>query len=85
MDVLLPLARSSIGMSFFFLLIEAMKELPIVLLLRPPGFENVAVGFFEYASESDYTNASVFGLSLVLMGLLGQWGYSISKRSSCLK
>lgn len=81
--ILFPLVKSSFGMSFFFLVIEAMKELPLVLLLRPPGFENVAVSFFEYASESDFPRASLFGLSLVIIGLFGQLVYFWLRRKPC--
>ncbi len=47
--------------------LTAMKELPATLLLRPTGFETLAVRIFAAASESLYTRASAAALVLLLV------------------
>ena len=53
------------GAALVFL--ATMKELPATLLLRPTGFETLAVDIWGAASELFYTQASV--AALVLVGL----------------
>lgn len=69
-----PMMKSSLGVVFFLVFIESMKELPIILISRPLGWENLAVKFFEYSSESDWGSASLFGLLISLFGLIGHLG-----------
>ncbi len=47
-----------------------MKELPATLLLRPTGFETLAVRIWSSASELFYTEASVAALVLVAISAL---------------
>ncbi len=47
--------------------LSAMKELPATLLLRPTGFETLAIDIWSASSELFYTRASV--AALVLVGL----------------
>ncbi len=62
-----PLIWRSIlgGVALVFL--TAMKELPATLLLRPTGFETLAIEIWAAASELFYTQASV--AALILVGL----------------
>jgi iron(III) transport system permease protein len=45
--------------------LTTMKELPITLMLRPTGFETLAVRIWSTASEGLYTRASVAALVLL--------------------
>lgn len=47
-----PLARSGLAVAFVLVAVDAVKELPVVLLLRPFGFSTLAVWVYELASES---------------------------------
>lgn len=47
-----PLARSGLAVAFVLVAVDALKELPVVLLLRPFGFSTLAVWVYELASES---------------------------------
>jgi iron(III) transport system permease protein len=47
-----------------------MKELPATLLLRPTGFETLAVRIWSASSELFYTQASVAALVLVTVSAI---------------
>ena len=62
-----PLVWRSVLAGAALVFLTAMKELPATLLLRPTGFETLAVDIWGAASELFYTQASV--AALVLVGL----------------
>ena len=70
MTLTLPLVRSGLLTAVLLVLVEVMKEMPATLLLRPFGWDTLAVRIFELTSEGDWTQASVPGLALVLISLL---------------
>ena len=62
-----PLVRSGVAVALVLVLIDAIKELPIVLLLRPFGFTTVSVWVFELASENFWQQAALPALLIVLL------------------
>ncbi|MDP9444851.1 MAG: iron ABC transporter permease, partial [Actinomycetota bacterium] len=66
----LPLVRSGLGVAVVLVLIDALKELPIVLLLRPFGFSTVSVWVYELASESRWQSAALPALVIVAAAVL---------------
>ncbi|MGH8926876.1 MAG: iron ABC transporter permease, partial [Acidimicrobiia bacterium] len=50
--------------------LTTMKELPATLLLRPTGFETLAVRIWSTTSEGFYTRASFAALVLVAVSAL---------------
>ncbi|MDQ4131081.1 MAG: iron ABC transporter permease, partial [Actinomycetota bacterium] len=69
-DVHLPIIRSGVGVAFVLVLLDAMKELPIVLLLRPFGFETLSVWVWQLASESRWESAGLPALTIVAAALV---------------
>lgn len=65
MRVHLPLVRSGIGVALVLVAVDALKELPIMLLLRPFGFSTLAVWVYELASESLWTQVGLPALTIV--------------------
>ncbi|HJR92236.1 MAG TPA: ABC transporter permease subunit, partial [Acidimicrobiia bacterium] len=63
--ITLPLVRHSMLAGGGLVFLTVMKELPATLLLRPTGFETLAVRIWSAASELFYTQASVAALVLV--------------------
>ena len=61
----LPLLRSGVGVAVVLVMVDALKELPIVLLLRPFGFTTVSVWVFESASEYRWETAALPALLIV--------------------
>ncbi|WP_369433715.1 ABC transporter permease [Psychromonas sp. MME1] len=66
----LPLIRKGMLTAFILVLIEAMKELPTALLLRPFNFETLATYVYQFVSDEMIEYAALPALLIVLMGLL---------------
>ncbi|MFM9225055.1 MAG: hypothetical protein ACKOQ1_00230 [Actinomycetota bacterium] len=49
-------------------LIDVVKELPITLLLRPFGFDTLAVWVWQATSESLWAQAAVPSLAMIAVG-----------------
>ncbi len=66
----LPLLLPAIGSAVLLVFVEAMREMPATLLLRPFGWDTLAVRVFEMSSEGEWEQAALPALLLVLLGLL---------------
>jgi iron(III) transport system permease protein len=67
--VYLPLLRPGLSTAALLVLVEVMKEMPATLLLRPFGWDTLAVRIFEFTSEGDWQRAALPAVTLVLAGL----------------
>ena len=65
-----PLTRAGIATALTLVAIEAIKELPIVLLLRPFGFDTLSVWVWQLASESLFESAALPALTIVAASLV---------------
>ncbi|MGI8899450.1 MAG: ABC transporter permease [Nocardioides sp.] len=61
----LPLARPGVAVALVLVTIDAIKELPIVLLLRPFGFTTVSVWVYQLAGENFWEKAALPALVIV--------------------
>jgi iron(III) transport system permease protein len=68
--VYFPLLRPGILTGALLVMVEVMKEMPATLLLRPFGWETLAVRIFEFTSEGDWQRAALPAVTLVVAGLL---------------
>lgn len=68
--VYLPLLHPGLLAGFLLVLVDVMKEMPATLLLRPFGWDTLAVRIYEMTSEGEWERAALPALTLVLMGLL---------------
>lgn len=66
----LPLMRGGLLTALILVFVETMKEMPATLLLRPFGFDTLAVGVWERTSESLWVEAAVPAMAIVAAGLL---------------
>ncbi|MGH7325785.1 MAG: ABC transporter permease [Candidatus Rokuibacteriota bacterium] len=66
----LPLMRGGLLTALILVFVETMKEMPATLLLRPFGFDTLAVGVWERTAESLWGDAAVPALAIVAAGLL---------------
>jgi iron(III) transport system permease protein len=67
--VTLPLVRSGFIVAWVLMFLQCMKELPATLLLRPVGFDTLAVRVWLEASEEYYQLAAPAALLIVAMTL----------------
>ncbi len=66
----LPLLGPGVGVALVLVAVDTLKELPIMLLLRPFGFETLAVWVFELASESRWETAGLPALTIIVVALV---------------
>ncbi len=66
----LPLSKASLVTAAVLVGVDALKELPIVLLLRPFGFDTLPVWVYNLASESRFQQAALPALSIVAVALV---------------
>lgn len=64
-----PLLRGSIFVGFLLCFVDIMKELPIILLLRPFNFDTLATVIYEYAHAELLEFVAVPSLLIILFGL----------------
>ncbi|MGA1074332.1 MAG: ABC transporter permease [Ilumatobacteraceae bacterium] len=74
----IPSARVAILAATALLTIDLMKELPITLLLRPFGFDTLAVWVWQATSESLWVQAAVPSLAMITVGMLAVGGLLVS-------
>ncbi len=67
--ITLPLVRSGFVAAWVLMFLQSMKELPATLLLRPVGFDTLAVRVWLEASEEYYQLAAPSALLIVVMTL----------------
>jgi iron(III) transport system permease protein len=65
--VTLPLVQSGFIAAWVLMFLQSMKELPATLLLRPVGFDTLAVRVWLEASEEYYQLAAPSALLIVIM------------------
>ncbi|ADN77576.1 binding-protein-dependent transport systems inner membrane component [Ferrimonas balearica DSM 9799] len=66
----LPLVRRGMLAAALIVFIEAMKELPAALLLKPIGFETLATYVYQFVSDEALELGALPALVIVLVGLL---------------
>ena len=66
----MPLVRPGIAVALVLVMIDAVKELPIVLLLRPFGFTTVSVWVYELANENFWEKAALPALVIVAVAVV---------------
>ena len=70
LHITLPLATPGLIAGGALVFLSAMKELPATLLLRPNGFETLAIRIWSSTSEGFLTRASAAGLVLLVVSIV---------------
>ncbi len=65
-----PLLRRSLFTAGLLVFVDAMKEMPATLLLRPLGYDTLAVRVWQFTSESLWEAAALPALTIVAAGVL---------------
>ena len=82
--ITLPLMRPGLVTGWVLVFVNAMKELPATLLLRPVGFDTLAVRIWIETSEEFYAQAAPAAILLILITLpllAFALGYGSTQRS----
>lgn len=70
LHITLPLATPGLIAGGALVFLSAMKELPATILLRPNGFETLAIRIWSSTSEGFLTRASAAGLVLLVVSIV---------------
>ncbi len=65
-----PLLRGGLISAWLLAFVDIAKEMPITLLLRPFGWDNLSVRIFEMTSEGEWQRAALPALVLVIASLV---------------
>ncbi|WP_415236902.1 ABC transporter permease [Sneathiella sp.] len=65
-----PIISGSLMTALLLVFVDVMKELPATLIMRPFGFETLAVRAYELASDERLAEAAGPSLAIVLVGVL---------------
>jgi iron(III) transport system permease protein len=68
--VYLPMLRPGLLTAALLVFVDVMKEMPATLLLRPFGWDTLAVRIFQLTAESEWERAALPAVTLILVGLL---------------
>lgn len=68
--VYVPLIRAGLMSAAILVFVDVMKEMPATLLLRPFGYETLAVRVWQLTSESLWELAALPALTIVAVGML---------------
>lgn len=66
----LPLMRRGLSAALILVFVDVMKEMPATLLLRPFGYDTLAVRIWQFTSESLWDAAALPALTIVAAGVL---------------
>jgi iron(III) transport system permease protein len=66
----LPLLRPALGAGILLAFVECAKELPATLMLRPIGWDTLAILIYNSTSEGLWREAAAPALLLVVLGLV---------------
>ena len=68
--IYLPMLRPGLVTAAILVFVDVIKEMPATLLLRPYGWDTLAVRIYEMTSEGEWQRAALPALTIVLLGLL---------------
>lgn len=68
--VYLPLLRPGLMTGLLLVMVDTMKEMPATLLMRPFGWDTLAVRIYEMTSEGEWERAALPAITLVFAGLI---------------
>ena len=70
----LPEVKSAMILGFLLVMIEVVKEMPLTLMLSPGDYQTLSTRIFNLTSEGQWSQASIPGLLLVMIGLVSVVG-----------
>jgi iron(III) transport system permease protein len=69
-DVYVPLLKPGLITAALLVFVDVMKEMPGTLILRPPGWDTLAVRIYQMTAEGQWERAALPALILLLAGLI---------------
>lgn len=70
LDLQKPLIKGGMGVSFILGFVEIIKEMPMALMIRPLGWDTLAVHIFQLTAEGEWEKAALPSLFIILVGFI---------------
>lgn len=68
--VYLPMLKKGMITAAILVLVDIMKEMPITLMMRPFGWDTLAVKLYEYTAEAEWQLAAIPAVALIAAGVV---------------
>lgn len=65
-----PLVRAGILLAMLMVFVDVVKEMPATLLMRPFGWDTLAVRIYEMTSEGEYQRAALPAICILLVSIV---------------
>jgi iron(III) transport system permease protein len=65
-SVTLPILRKGVALSCILVFLSTIKELPISVLVSPPGYTSLSMGAWSAIEEAEYAQAAPYSLCILL-------------------
>lgn len=62
-----PNLRTASGLAAMLVFIDVVKELPLTMMMRPFGWDTLAIKVFEFSSDGDWYRAAIPALILIVL------------------
>ncbi|MAM71331.1 MAG: iron ABC transporter permease [Gammaproteobacteria bacterium] len=69
-QVYVPLLRPGILTALIIVFVDVMKEMPATLIMRPFGWDTLAVRIYQMTAEGQWERAALPSVTLILLGLI---------------
>ncbi len=69
-EVYVPMLKPGLLTALIIVFVDVMKEMPATLLIRPFGWDTLAVRVFQMTNEGQWERAALPALTLLLVGLV---------------
>ncbi|MFZ8928773.1 MAG: iron ABC transporter permease [Gammaproteobacteria bacterium] len=70
LTVIVPLLRPGLITAFTIVLVDVMKEMPATLIMRPFGWDTLAVRIYTMTAEGQWERAALPAVTLIIIGLV---------------
>jgi iron(III) transport system permease protein len=81
-QIIIPLLKPGLLTGFTIVLVDVMKEMPATLIMRPFGWDTLAVRIYAMTAEGQWETAALPAVTLIIVGLLPVYLLIRSARSS---
>ncbi|MDG2176548.1 MAG: iron ABC transporter permease [Gammaproteobacteria bacterium] len=81
-QIIIPLLKPGLLTGFTIVLVDVMKEMPATLIMRPFGWDTLAVRIYTMTAEGQWETAALPAVTLIIVGLLPVYLLIRSARSS---
>ncbi len=69
-QIYLPLLKPGLLTALIIVFVDVMKEMPATLIMRPFGWDTLAVRIFQMTAEGQWERAALPSVTLILLGLV---------------